>query len=88
ITEAVFRFGADVRSGDDQREAQLRMIRDGEAMAVENSLSIIIMENREFEACLTLTAEEEGKYLNAYLPLVKRIVRQLSFQADSVIGKE
>lgn len=46
------------------------------------------MENREFEACLTLTAAEEGKYLNAYLPLVKRIVRQLSFQADSVIGKE
>ncbi|WP_025473589.1 chromosome partition protein MukE, partial [Yersinia pestis] len=40
ITEAVFRFGADVRSGDDQREAQLRMIRDGEAMAVENSLSL------------------------------------------------
>lgn len=40
ITEAVFRFGADVRSGDDPREAQLRMIRDGEAMAVENSLSL------------------------------------------------
>lgn len=38
ITEAVFRFGADVRSGDDPREAQLRMIRDGEAMPVENSL--------------------------------------------------
>lgn len=46
------------------------------------------MEKIEFEACLTLTAAEEGKYLNAYLPLVKRIVRQLSFQADSVIGKE
>jgi chromosome partition protein MukE len=40
ITEAVFRFGADVRSGDDPREAQLRMIRDGEAMPVENSLSL------------------------------------------------
>ncbi|MGL5006426.1 MAG: chromosome partition protein MukE [Plesiomonas sp.] len=39
ISEAVFRFGADVRSGDDPREAQLRMIRDGEAMAVE-SLSL------------------------------------------------
>jgi len=40
ITEAVFRFGADVRSGDDPREAQLRMIRDGEAMPVETSLSL------------------------------------------------
>ncbi|SUB63391.1 condesin subunit E [Plesiomonas shigelloides] len=35
ISEAVFRFGADVRSGDDLREAQLRMIRDGEAMAAD-----------------------------------------------------
>ena len=30
ITESVFRFGADVRSGDDPREAQLRLIRDGD----------------------------------------------------------
>ncbi|CNH44447.1 FliA/WhiG family RNA polymerase sigma factor [Yersinia pekkanenii] len=37
---------------------------------------------------LALTPVEEGKYLEAYLPLVKRIVRQLSFQVDSVIGKE
>ncbi|MCA5918842.1 chromosome partition protein MukE [Pectobacterium brasiliense] len=40
ITESVFRFGADVRSGDDAREAQLRMIRDGEAMPVEGALSL------------------------------------------------
>jgi len=40
ITEAVFRFGADVRSGDDAREAQLRMIRDGEAMPIESALSL------------------------------------------------
>ncbi len=40
ITEAVFRFGADVRSGDDPREAQLRMIRDGEAMPIEPALSL------------------------------------------------
>ncbi|UJF16931.1 chromosome partition protein MukE [Vibrio sp. SS-MA-C1-2] len=32
ISESVFRFGADVRAGDDPREAQLRMIRDGEAV--------------------------------------------------------
>ncbi len=31
ISEAVFRFGAEVRSGDDPLEAQLRLIRDGEA---------------------------------------------------------
>ncbi|CNK68555.1 MULTISPECIES: FliA/WhiG family RNA polymerase sigma factor [Yersinia] len=37
---------------------------------------------------LALTPVDERKYLEAYLPLVKRIVRQLSFQADSVIGKE
>lgn len=37
ITESVFRFGADVRSGDDAREAQLRLIRDGEAMLLENA---------------------------------------------------
>ncbi|PIJ51332.1 chromosome partitioning protein MukE [Erwinia sp. OLTSP20] len=40
ISEAVFRFGADVRSGDDPREAQLRMIRDGEAMSLENGLTL------------------------------------------------
>ncbi|MDG6896334.1 chromosome partition protein MukE [Volucribacter amazonae] len=31
ISEAVFRFGAEVRSGDDPREAQRRLIREGEA---------------------------------------------------------
>lgn len=36
ISEAVFRFGADVRVGDDPREAQLRLIRDGEATNPEN----------------------------------------------------
>ena len=40
ISESVFRFGADVRSGDDPREAQLRMIRDGEAMPAEQRLQL------------------------------------------------
>lgn len=40
ITESVFRFGADVRSGDDPREAQKRLIRDGEAMPIENHLQL------------------------------------------------
>ena len=34
IAESVFRFGADVRSGDDPREAQLRLIRDGETQSL------------------------------------------------------
>ncbi|WP_319781472.1 chromosome partition protein MukE [Oceanisphaera sp. IT1-181] len=33
ISEAVFRFAADVRTDEDPRELQLRMIRDGEAVA-------------------------------------------------------
>ncbi|WP_370550877.1 chromosome partition protein MukE [Edwardsiella tarda] len=40
ITESVFRFGADVRSGDDARDAQLRLIRDGEAVRLEPSLAL------------------------------------------------
>lgn len=40
ITESVFRFGADVRAGDDPREAQLRMIHGGEAMPLQNALSL------------------------------------------------
>lgn len=40
INEAIFRFGADVRSNDDMQEAQLRLIRDGEAMTIEWSLSL------------------------------------------------
>ncbi|MBD8163219.1 chromosome partition protein MukE [Erwinia persicina] len=49
ITESVFRFGADVRSGDDPRDAQLRMIRDGEAMQLDGGLTLND-ENEEREA--------------------------------------
>jgi len=55
ITESVFRFGADVRAGDDPREAQLRMIRDGEAMALENRLQL----NDENEENQPDSGEEE-----------------------------
>ncbi len=34
ITEAVFRFGAEVRSGDDPQQAQLKLIREGEAVSL------------------------------------------------------
>jgi chromosome partition protein MukE len=52
ITESVFRFGADVRTGGDVREAQLRLIRDGEAVIVEpdqeiDNAQIGIPSNRE-----------------------------------------
>ncbi|ELX8379091.1 chromosome partition protein MukE [Providencia vermicola] len=47
ISESVFRFGADVRSGDNVQEAQLRMIRDGEAISLEGGLSLQDSEDDE-----------------------------------------
>ncbi|WVD62700.1 chromosome partition protein MukE [Orbus mooreae] len=47
INEAIFRFGADVRSSDDMQEAQLRLIRDGEAMSIESSLSLADVEDND-----------------------------------------
>ena len=45
INESIFRFGAEVRSSDDAQEAQLRLIRDGEAIKIESSL--ILDDNNE-----------------------------------------
>nr|WP_296317099.1 chromosome partition protein MukE [Gilliamella sp.] len=45
INESIFRFGADVRSSDDAQEAQLRLIRDGEAIKIESAL--ILDDNNE-----------------------------------------
>ncbi len=39
ITEAVFRFGADVRTGEDPKQAQIRLIRDGEAIVHDTDLA-------------------------------------------------
>ncbi|MFS1538170.1 MAG: chromosome partition protein MukE [Candidatus Phlomobacter fragariae] len=47
ITESVFRFGADVRSGGDPQQAQLRMIRDGEAMSLKDNLSLTDSDGNE-----------------------------------------
>ena len=58
ITESVFRFGADVRSGDDARDAQLRMIRDGEAMKLDGGLALND-ENDESDA--DQRAQESGE---------------------------
>lgn len=57
ITESVFRFGADVRSGDDPREAQLRLIRDGEAMALDSVSAT--REQDESDSDANESAEEE-----------------------------
>ena len=38
VNEAVFRFGADVRSDEDPRAVQLRMIREGEAILHDDEL--------------------------------------------------
>lgn len=42
----------------------------------------------DFIADDTLTPMEEARYINAYLPLVHRIVKQLAYQASSVMDKE
>ncbi|HGJ5890294.1 MAG TPA: chromosome partition protein MukE [Arsenophonus apicola] len=47
IAESVFRFGADVRSGDDPQQAQLRMIRDGEAMSLKDNLGLTDNESND-----------------------------------------
>lgn len=49
ISESVFRFGADVRSGDNPQDAQLRMIRDGEAISLEGELSLKDSEEENVE---------------------------------------
>jgi len=57
ITESVFRFGADVRSGDDPREAQLRLIRDGEAMTLDSVSAT--KEHDDIDSDASESAEEE-----------------------------
>ncbi len=63
ISEAVFRFGADVRVGDDIREAQLRLIRDGEAVldpsAVNAKSANEAQENNESSDEQTEESEEQ-----------------------------
>ncbi|MBA2814938.1 chromosome partition protein MukE [Candidatus Pantoea persica] len=57
ITESVFRFGADVRRGDDPHEAQLRLIRDGEAMTLDSVIAASEQDDIDGEA--SDSAEEE-----------------------------
>ena len=41
----------------------------------------------DFIADDSLTPADEARYINAYLPLVHRIVKQLAWQTSSVMGK-
>lgn len=54
ISESVFRFGAEVRAGGDIREAQLRLIREGEATTPE----LLKQQAVNFEQELTNNADE------------------------------
>lgn len=57
ISEAVFRFGAEVRSGEDLQAAQLRLIREGE-IATPDSLQIEA-EQDDIDEDLDENSEEE-----------------------------
>lgn len=59
ISESVFRFGADVRTGDDPREAQLRLIRDGEATKPTIAKEQAVGFDEEFANEEELNGEEE-----------------------------
>ncbi|QBQ64612.1 chromosome partition protein MukE [Actinobacillus indolicus] len=59
ISESVFRFGADVRAGDDPREAQLRLIRDGEATKPTTAKEQAVSFYEEFANEEELNGEEE-----------------------------
>ncbi|UBX48079.1 chromosome partition protein MukE [Providencia alcalifaciens] len=61
INESVFRFGADVRSGDNPQEAQLRMIRDGEAVSLEGELSLRDSDEDETDESQDLADSEEDE---------------------------
>lgn len=61
INESVFRFGADVRSGDNPQEAQLRMIRDGEAVSLEGELSLRDSDEEDTDESHDLADSEEDE---------------------------
>ncbi|EMK5831001.1 FliA/WhiG family RNA polymerase sigma factor [Citrobacter sedlakii] len=46
------------------------------------------MDMMDFIASETLTPADEARYLSQYLPLVNKIVKQLTYQASSVLDRE
>lgn len=45
-------------------------------------------DSQEFQALPSLTPAQESQYLQAYLPLVRKVVRQLASQCNSVMDKQ
>ncbi len=60
ISEAVFRFGADVRLNSDLREAQLRLIRDGEAVVPDSETSRRLDDENEYDESEEFDSEGEA----------------------------
>lgn len=47
-----------------------------------------VFESEEFAATLVLTPQQESHYLQAYLPLVRKVVRQLAPQCNCIIDRQ
>ena len=47
-----------------------------------------VFEPEEFAAALVLTPQQESHYLQAYLPLVRKVVRQLAPQCNCIIDRQ
>ena len=62
ISESVFRFGAEVRSGDDPLEAQARLIRDGEA-ATPQSLELESKQKRQIMLMISMMKKVRSKLM-------------------------
>lgn len=62
VSEATFRFGADVRGGIDPKEAQLRLIRDGEAVVfddAQNEVEAVESQAKEQEKVIETVIQSE-----------------------------
>jgi chromosome partition protein MukE len=60
ISEAVFRFGADVRLNSDLREAQLRLIRDGEAVIPDGETNSRLNDENEYEGSEEFDSKDDA----------------------------
>ncbi len=47
-----------------------------------------VFESEEFAAAPVLTPQQESHYLQAYLPLVRKVVRQLAPQCNCIIDRQ
>lgn len=51
-------------------------------------LQDVLFESEEFAAAPVLTPQQESHYLQAYLPLVRKVVRQLAPQCNCIIDRQ